>query len=155
MVVILGAYGEISARDEFIEAFISPRIWSRPSRAWLSAFIMISSEIPAILVSSWKAVMPSAVPVTLKSMSPRWSSAPRMSERTATFSSSMIRPMAIPATGLGTGTPASIRASEPPHTDAMELEPLDSRISLTMRIVYGKSSFAGIMGRMARSARAP
>ena len=32
------------------------------------------------------------------------------------------------------GTPASISASIPPHTLAMEVEPFDSMISLEMRI---------------------
>ncbi|MNI68060.1 hypothetical protein D3C73_1237320 [compost metagenome] len=96
---------------------------------------MISSVIPAILMSIWSEVMPSAVPATLKSMSPRWSSSPRMSERTAKRSPSRIRPIAIPATGFAKGTPASIRASEVPHTVAIEDEPLDSVISETTRSV--------------------
>ena len=37
------------------------------------------------------------------------------------------------------GTPASISASEPPQTVAIELEPLDSVMSETTRIVYGNS----------------
>ena len=41
----------------------------------------------------------------------------------------------MPATGDAIGTPASISASVPPQTDAMELEPLDSMMSLTMRMV--------------------
>ncbi len=81
------------------------------------------------------AVMPLRVPQTLKSMSPRWSSSPRMSDRTATLSPSFIRPMAMPATGAAMGTPASIKASAPPHTEAIDDEPLDSRISETMRMV--------------------
>ena len=47
----------------------------------------------------------------------------------------MIRPIATPATGARSGTPASIMASEPPQTDAIDEEPLDSRMSETMRIV--------------------
>ena len=43
--------------------------------------------------------------------------------------------MAMPATGSAIGTPASISASIPPHTLAMELEPFDSRMSLTTRSV--------------------
>ncbi len=43
--------------------------------------------------------------------------------------------MAIPAQAERTGTPASISASEPPQTVAIDDEPFDSRISLTMRIV--------------------
>ena len=41
----------------------------------------------------------------------------------------------MPATGADSGTPASIIASEPPQTDAIELEPLDSVISDTTRTV--------------------
>ena len=96
---------------------------------------MISSVIEVILMSICKDVMPSALPATLKSMSPRWSSSPRISERTANFSPSLIRPMAIPATDLGTGTPASINESDVPQTVAMEEEPLDSVISETTRMV--------------------
>jgi hypothetical protein len=44
------------------------------------------------------------------------------------------------AHGARIGTPAFIIASEPPPTEAIELEPLDSRMSETIRIVYGKSS---------------
>ena len=43
--------------------------------------------------------------------------------------------MAIPATGALRGTPASIRARLAPQTDAIELEPLDSVISDTTRMV--------------------
>ncbi len=86
-------------------------------------------------MSICSAVIPSRVPATLKSMSPRWSSIPRMSVRTLTLSPSLISPMAIPAQAERTGTPASISASEPPQTVAIDDEPLDSRMSETMRIV--------------------
>jgi hypothetical protein len=43
--------------------------------------------------------------------------------------------MAIPATGANTGTPASIRESDPPQTVAIDVEPLDSKTSDTMRTV--------------------
>ncbi|MEZ4335806.1 MAG: hypothetical protein R3B82_04175 [Sandaracinaceae bacterium] len=43
-----------------------------------------------------------------------------------------MRPIATPATGADTGTPASIIAV-PPQTLAIELEPFDSVISETMR----------------------
>ncbi len=46
-------------------------------------------------------------------------------------------------------------ASEEPHTDAIDDEPLDSRMSETTRIVYGKSSVLGTTGTSARSASAP
>ena len=42
---------------------------------------MISCVTPVILMSICSAVIPSLVPATLKSMSPRWSSAPWMSVR--------------------------------------------------------------------------
>ena len=61
----------------------------------------------------------------------------------------------MPETGAAIGTPASMSASVEPQTEPMELEPLDSRTSETMRIVYGKSSSAGMTGSRARSARAP
>ncbi len=86
-------------------------------------------------MSIWMEVMPFAVPHTLKSMSPRWSSSPRMSERIAIRSCSLIRPMAMPATGAEMGTPASIKDSAPAQTVAIEEEPFDSRMSLTTRMV--------------------
>ncbi len=43
--------------------------------------------------------------------------------------------MAMPAAGRLIGTPASISASEPPHTEAIEDEPFDSVISETRRMV--------------------
>ena len=87
------------------------------------------------LMSIWIDVTPSRVPATLKSMSPRWSSVPRISVRIAVLLPSVINPMAIPAHADLTGTPASNSASEPPHTVAIEDEPFDSRISETMRSV--------------------
>src|SRR6202046_4921734 len=63
--------------------------------------------------------------------------------------------MAMPATGALIGTPASISDSVEPQTEAIELEPLDSKMSDTTRIVYGKSSWLGIIGTSARSASAP
>src|ERR671914_1395287 len=63
--------------------------------------------------------------------------------------------MAMPATGALIGTPASISDSVEPQTEAIEDEPLDSRMSDTTRIVYGKCSWSGIIGTSARSASAP
>ncbi|MNC99649.1 hypothetical protein D3C83_180070 [compost metagenome] len=63
-----------------------------------------------------------------------------MSVRTATFFPSFTRPIATPAQGAFIGTPASIRASDPPQTVAIEEEPFDSRISDTTRRVYGNDS---------------
>ena len=64
-----------------------------------------------------------------------------MSVRIATLSPSLIRPIATPAQDAFIGTPASMSASEPPHTVAIDDEPFDSRISETTRSVYGKSSY--------------
>src|SRR5919107_270354 len=66
-----------------------------------------------------------------------------------------MRPIAMPATGRLIGTPASMSDSEEPQTDAIEDDPLDSRMSDTTRIVYGNSSCVGIIGTSARSASAP
>jgi hypothetical protein len=58
-----------------------------------------------------------------------------MSLRMATLSPSLISPIATPAQAAFMGTPASMSDSEPPHTVAMEEEPLDSRISdTTLRV---------------------
>ena len=43
--------------------------------------------------------------------------------------------MAMPAAGALIGTPASIRAKEAAETEAMEVEPLEERISVTTLIV--------------------
>ena len=58
-------------------------------------------------------------------------------------SPSLIRPMAMPATGALIGTPASISDRLPPQTVAIDDEPFDSRISETMRIVYGNVFSSG------------
>ena len=95
---------------------------------------MISLVMPWILMSICSAVTPRSVPATLKSMSPRWSSSPRMSVSTAKRLPSLIRPIAMPATCALVGTPASISARLPPQTEAIDDEPLDSVISETTRI---------------------
>ena len=51
------------------------------------------------------------------------------------LSDSFTNPTEIPATGLEIGTPAAIKPSVAPHTDAIELEPFDSRMSEMTRIV--------------------
>ncbi len=97
---------------------------------------MISGVIPLTLMSIWRAVIPSVVPATLKSMSPMASSMPAMSVRMVYFPSSpIIRPMAIPATGALMGTPASISARVLPQALAMEVLPLLESTSVTRRIV--------------------
>ena len=61
----------------------------------------------------------------------------------------------MPATGRLSGTPASMSDSDEPQTDAIDDDPLDSKMSDTTRIVYGKSSMDGTTGTSARSASAP
>jgi hypothetical protein len=88
------------------------------------------------LMSIWRAVIPSAVPATLKSMSPRASSMPAMSVRTLKLPSSpMTSPMAMPATGALMGTPASIRERVLPQTLAIDVLPLLESTSETRRTV--------------------
>ena len=82
--------------------------------------------------------MKSRVPATLKSMSPKASSEPRMSVRVAHLVSpsmtSCMRPMAMPATGARSGTPALSSDRVEAHTEPMEVEPLEPRASETWRI---------------------
>ncbi len=40
----------------------------------------------------------------------------------------------MPATGVLIGTPASMRARQPPQTEAIEVEPFDSMISEETRM---------------------
>jgi hypothetical protein len=58
-----------------------------------------------------------------------------MSVRIPTRSPSFTSPMAMPATWRFSGTPASRRARQAPQTVAIDDEPLDSKMSETMRIV--------------------
>src|SRR6185312_8164154 len=66
---------------------------------------------------------------------------------------SAISPIAIPATGLLICIPASIRAKHPAQTVAIDDEPFDSKISETIRMVYGLS--CGITAFNALKARLP
>ena len=79
--------------------------------------------------------MNSEVPATLKSMSPNASSAPRMSVsvlKTCWPSTSPeTRPIAIPATGAFSGTPAASSDSVEAHTEPIEVEPLEPMASET------------------------
>jgi len=145
----------MSPRGALIACSITPRMCRRAPFAWFSATCMISLVIPSILISICNAEIPSREPATLKSISPRWSSSPRMSDRTTKLSPSFTRPIAIPATAALIGTPASISAREAPHTEAIEEDPLDSVISDTTRTVYGNLSISGITARTPRFARRP
>ncbi len=46
----------------------------------------------------------------------------------------VMRPQEMPATGAMMGTPASMRARQPPQMEAIEVEPLEAMISETTRI---------------------
>ena len=153
-----GAVGAISSGTSMAAA-ITSRMCSRASRAWVSALASTWAGMPSSLVSSWIAVTNSRVPATLKSMSPKASSAPRMSVSAAysVFPSmvSETRPIAIPATGARSGTPAFSIARVEAHTDPIEVEPFEPSASDTWRIAYGNSSRLGSTGTRARSASAP
>ena len=126
IVMMRGAKSLISPRASGMTSVILSRISSRAARACLRPSRMIASLMPWTLMSICRAVMPSRVPVTLKSMSPNESSLPRMSVRTANRpSGSLIRPIAAPATGALIGTPASISARVEPQVEAIEVEPFD------------------------------
>mmetsp|Transcript_10459 Transcript_10459/g.27697 ORF Transcript_10459/g.27697 Transcript_10459/m.27697 type:complete len:241 (-) Transcript_10459:1426-2148(-) len=157
--IILGTVDGSSVRGPGSAACICSRICKRPCLACSSARSSVSTARPSHLMSSWKVEMPLSSPATLKSMVPSPSSMPRMSVSTrgssSPPSSSRIRPIATPAITLDMGTPASIRASDPPHTLAMDDEPDDSVISDSTRIEYGNSFSFGTPGTSARSARFP
>jgi len=57
-----------------------------------------------------------------------------MSVSTAKFVAFEDQAIAMPATCAFIGTPASISARQPPHTEAIDDEPFDSVISDTTRI---------------------
>src|SRR5690606_10084367 len=80
-----------------------------------------------------------------------------ISDRIAYFPdlASEIIPIAIPVTGDLIGIPASINANDPAHTVAMDEEPFDSKMSDTIRIVYGFSSGEGSTFFKALIARLP
>ena len=152
---IVGAYFERLSRGAEIASAILPKICFLPSCACARACFIISNVIDVILISIWRAVIPFAVPATLKSISPRWSSSPIISVRIANLSPSLIKPIAIPATGAFTGIPASIIAKLAPQVVAIDDEPFDSVISDTTRIVYGNSASDGSIAWFARHASLP
>ena len=109
-------------------------------------------------MSTCIAVIPSFVPPTLKSISPKKSSIPCMSVSIIYLSGlflSVTSPVEIPATGFLIGTPASIKASVLPHMLACDVEPFEDKTSETTLIEYGNSSSEGITGTSAFSANAP
>ena len=69
--MIRGANFDSSVRGASMTAAIWPRMSRRASLACASASRRMSNVTPVILMSICRAVMPSDVPATLKSMSPR------------------------------------------------------------------------------------
>ena len=136
-----GAVGAISAGASISSPMTSRIAW-RASRAWVSAADSTAAGRPSSFVSSWIAVMKSRVPATLKSMSPNASSAPRMSVSAAyavcgpcgVSMTSDTRPIAMPATGARSGTPAWSIARVEAQTEPIEVEPLEPSASDTWRI---------------------
>ena len=135
--MIRGAVGAISSGAS-MAAFSTDRMCRRASRACVRAAASTEAGMPSSLVSSWIAVTNSAVPATLKSMSPNASSAPRMSVRAAYWvwpsTSAETRPMAMPATCARSGTPAFSRDRVEAQTEPIDVEPLEPRASETWRI---------------------
>ena len=68
---------------------------------------------------------------------------------------SLIKPIAVPLTSAFRGTPASSKESVLPHTDPIDVEPLELNTSLTTLKTYGNVSFPGRTGIIALSASAP
>src|SRR5437764_1214633 len=118
--VILGAVPCTSGRGSAMAPFMTSRILRRASLACCSAWASTSAGRPSIFVSSCSAVTTSAVPATLKSMSPNASSEPRMSVSAMYVPLSKMRPMAMPATCSRIGTPASLSDSDDAHTEPVD-----------------------------------
>ena len=81
-------------------------------------------------------MIPSVVPVTLKSMSPKKSSRPWISVRSTKSSSvsPVTRPQLIPATIFLIGTPAAMSDIHDAQVEAIDVEPFDSKVSDTVLI---------------------
>ena len=79
ILIIFGALAATSLRGSEMASVMTARMAIRASLACMRALVRTSAGRPSILVSSCSAVIASAVPATLKSMSPKASSAPRMS----------------------------------------------------------------------------
>src|SRR5262245_44351472 len=69
--------------------------------------------------------------------------------------SSAIRPIAMPATGALSGTPADSNDIVEAHTEPIDVDPFEPSASETWRIAYGNSSREGSTGISDRSASAP
>src|SRR5580692_9089784 len=124
---------------------MTSRIVIRAARACFSAAASTDAGMPSSLVSSCSAVITCSVPATLKSMSPKASSAPRMSVSVTNCSPSWIRPMAIPDTMSFSGTPASSSAIVEAQT-----EPLLGERAVPDLAALRRADPAGLPGRVGR-----
>ncbi len=130
-----GAYGEISARGSAIARSITSSSCRRPRRACSSACSRIARLRPETLMSIWRAVIPCAgagdlevhVAVVVLLAGDVGQDREAAAVRHQAHGDAGHRRLI--------GTPASISASDPPHTEAIDDEPFDSRMSETTRIV--------------------
>mmetsp|Transcript_37625 Transcript_37625/g.69403 ORF Transcript_37625/g.69403 Transcript_37625/m.69403 type:complete len:201 (-) Transcript_37625:334-936(-) len=157
---ILGALAASCSLGVGIASFMMERMWVRAVLAFSRVFSTAPMLRPLFLMSSCIDVIPSSLPAILKSIIPSASSNPRMSVSIREFSSAMVsgstsNPMATPATGDFTGTPASISPKLHAQTVAMDDEPSDCVMRLSARTVYGNSFGSGIDGLSALSAKSP
>ena len=124
-----------------------------------SAWRRIFSSIPLILISIWMAVMPFIGAGNLEvHIAEEVLEALDIGQhgRPCRCASSLIRPMATPATGALMGTPASISARVLPQTLACEVEPLEESTSRHQTDGVGEFFLRGDHRQTARArARAP
>ena len=131
-----GAQGEISSFGREMVVSIFRRISIRASRDWAIVARMISSRDAAdlqIQLNAGDAVLRSGdleVHVTEVIFV-----ADDVGQQDPVVADSWTSPTEIPATGLLIGTPADIRPSVAPQTEAIDDEPFDSRMSEMMRTV--------------------
>ena len=98
-----------------------------PRRACSNACDITSIFKPSTFISICTPQIPSRVPVTLKSISPRWSSSPRISRQDRIFIIFCDQSHRNSTHVFWNGTPESINANEPAQTVAMDEEPFDSK----------------------------
>ena len=140
-VITRGAYGLISSGLS-IASLITSRMCSRASRAWVSAPASTEAGMPSSLVSSWIAVTNSAgagdleVHVTEGVLGAEDVGERRVLRLRPVRPSTMsdTRPMAMPATGARSGTPALSSDSVDAQTEPIDVDPLELSASETCRI---------------------
>ena len=99
MLSMRGACGLVSARGLGSTLSMLLRMLIRASLAIVNTSRIVSISTPRRLRSSCNPVMPNWVPATLKSISPWWSSSPRMSTTSCRLPFQENDPIEMPATG--------------------------------------------------------